>query len=292
MKRYEMIQKSARWYPTATLCRVYNVARSAYYAWLKRLPTKRETRDAILTIQIKTAYHRSKKRYGSPRIRESLRRDGVIVSKKKVAAIMRVNGLFARNKRGFRCSTDSRYTESIAPNLLARDFTAEAPNQVWVTDVTELPTRFCAVFLAVILDLYSRRVVGWALSGSNNTTLACSALDRALQARNASPGLLHHSDRGSPYGSKDYVAALKAAGIERSMSRTGDCWDNAVSESFFSTLEYECIQGRVFVDISDVRSTLCEYIDDFYNTWRLHSTVGYLSPIECEIAFASRRSAA
>jgi transposase InsO family protein len=292
VSRYEFIFAEKAFFPVTVLCRVLEVVRSAYYAWLRRRPTARDQRNERLVVEVRAAHERSGRRYGSPRVRERLARDGISVSRKKVASIMRENSLVGRTKRRFRCSTDSRGTELIAPNLLARDFSASAPNQVWVTDVTELPTRAGSVFLAVIVDLFSRRVVGWALSESNDTALARSALDRALAVRKPPRGLVHHSDRGSPYGSRNYVRALEAAGIRPSMSRTGDCWDNAVAESFFSTLEYECVEGRVFRDYSQVHHEVSAYIDGFYNPERLHSTVGYASPIEYELAFLSQSQAA
>jgi transposase InsO family protein len=217
---------------------------------------------------------------------------GEVVSEKTVASVMQEIGLVARPRRAFRVTTDSRFTERLAPNLLDRNFVATKPNQVWVTDVTALPVLGGWVFLASIIDLYARRVVGWALSESNDTDLALSALRQAVRIRHPSPGLLHHSDRGSPYGSSDYVAELDRHGIVRSMSRKGNCWDNAPAESFFSTLEYECIQGRVFADIEHARRVLADYLDDFYNPVRLHSTNGYTSPIVYELGFHSPPQAA
>jgi putative transposase len=203
-----------------------------------------------------------------------------------VAKIMRENKFIARTKRRYKATTDSRNTKRIADNVLQRDFTAESVNQVWVTDVTAIWTNFGWAFLAVILDLFSRRVVGWAMSENNDTTLALAALDRALTLREPLPGLVHHSDRGSPYGSDDYIKRLDAFGIVASMSRKGDCWDNAVAESFFSTLEFECRGRYAFSSFESARDTIGDYIDGFYNLNRLHSTLGYLSPIEFEIASA------
>src|SRR5690606_25809751 len=177
-------------------------------------------------------------------------------------------------------------------NLVDRNFVATKPNEVWVTDVTALPVLGGWVFLASIIDLYARRVVGWALSENNDTHLALSALQEAVRSRRPQAGLLHHSDRGSPYGSSDYVAELDRYGIVRSMSRKGNCWDNAPAESFFSTLEYECIQGRVFADLEHARGVIADYLDDFYNPVRLHSTNGYKSPIALELGFHSPPQAA
>jgi len=292
VSHYEFIAAEKAFFPLTVLCHVLLVSRSAFYAWLKRKPSARDKRNEVLAEKVEAAHARSRGRYGSPRVCERLRRDGVRVSRRKVASLMRESELTGRTRRKFRCSTDSKNTETIAPNLLMRNFTTSAPNLVWVTDVTELPTRTGSVFLAAILDLFSRRVVGWALSESNDTALARSALDRAVSARHPAHGLLHHSDRGSPYGSRDYIKALDSIGATRSMSRTGDCWDNAVSESFFSTLEYECIQGQVFVDISHIHHVVGNYIDGFYNSERLHSTLGYMSPIEFELTSNLRPLAA
>jgi putative transposase len=288
VNRYEFIAVEKAIFPLTLLCQVLLVSRSAFYSWLKRKPTARDRRNEALAEKVKAAHVRSRGRYGSPRVCARLRRDGVRVSTKKVATLMRESKLSGRTRRSFRCSTNSKHTESIAPNILGRNFTTGAANRVWVTDVTELPTRTGSVFLAAMLDLFSRRVVGWALSESNDTALARSALDRAISSRRPSRGLLHHSDRGSPYGSRDYIKALEAIGAVRSMSRTGDCWDNAVSESFFSTLEYECVQGQVFADTSHATHVVGSYIDSFYNAERLHSTLGFMSPVEYELTFNLR----
>jgi transposase InsO family protein len=225
-------------------------------------------------------------------VREALVQQGEVVSEKTVASLMQEIGINARPRRAYRCATDSRFTERVASNLLDRNFTAAKPNEVWVTDVTALPVLGGWVYLAAISDLFARRVVGWALSESNDTRLALDALEEAVRTRSPPPGAMHHSDRGSPYGSSEYVAALERFGFVRSMSRKGNCWDNAVAESFFSTLEHECIQGRVFVDIDHARAVLADYLFDFYNPVRLHSTNGFKSPIVRELDFHSQPQAA
>lgn len=273
-------------FPVAAMCRVLQVSTSGYYAWLQRKPSEREQRRAVLTDKVKAAHAGSRGTYGSPRVTKKLRKSGEKVSTKTVAKIMQESELAARRKRRFKATTDSRHTKRIADNLLQRDFTADAPNRVWVTDVTAVWTLVGWVYLAAIVDLFSRRVVGWAMSESNDTTLALAALDRALLLRKPPPGLIHHSDRGSPYGSDDYISRLDAVGIIRSMSRTGDCWDNAVAESFFSTLEFECRGLHAFADLDDAQRVIGEYIDGFYNTERLHSTIDYCSPIEYEVMSA------
>jgi transposase InsO family protein len=219
-------------------------------------------------------------------VTRELRTNGEAVSRKTVAKIMRQEGIVARKKRRFKATTDSRHTKQIADNLLERSFTADAPDRIWVTDVTAIWTLVGWVFLAAIIDLYSRRVVGFALSANNDTKLALSALDRAVELRNPAPGLIHHSDRGSPYGSDDYVKRTAGLGMRRSMSRKGDCWDNAVAESFFSTFEFECRSLHNFCGLDHAQEVVATYIDGFYNPKRLHSTNEYISPIEFEIASA------
>lgn len=282
MSRYEFIRVEKA-FPVTVLCGALRVSRAAYYAWLHRKPSPRQKLREDLRLKVKAIHERSRRTYGSPRVHEQLRRTGEVVSRKTVAKLMQENGIAARRPKKFKATTDSRKTKRIAPNILARDFTAQAPNEAWVTDVTALWTLTGWVYLAAILDLFSRRVVGWACSTSNDTELALEALNAAVASRNPSPGLIHHSDRGSPYGSDDYVAALEARGFVRSMSRKGDCWDNAVAESFFASLEHECVQGRAFADLRDTKRVVASYIDHFYNPERLHSTLGFKSPIEFEI---------
>ena len=290
--RFEFIQAEKGNFPVVTMCRVLLVSSAGFYAWQHREPSKRQRRKEALTAKVKAIHKESRDTYGSPRVGEKLRKAGEPVSDNTVAKIMQENGLAARKKRRFKATTDSKHTKRIADNLLQRNFTADAPNQVWVTDVTAVWTLVQWVYLAAIVDLFSRRVVGWAMSASNDTALALSALDRALALRKPPPGLIHHSDRGSPYGSDDYIARLDAAGLVRSMSRKGDCWDNSVAESFFSTLEFECRGRHDFADLSDAQSILGEYIDGFFNVERMHSTIGYFSPIEFEIASVLRGEAA
>ncbi len=290
--RFEFIQAEKGNYPVVTLCSVLLVSTSGFYAWQKREPSARQRRKESLVAKVKAIHEESRQTHGSPPVAEKLRKTGERVSDNTVAKLMQENGMASRVKRRFKVTTDSKRIKRIADNLLQRDFTAAVPNQVWVTDVTAVWTLVGWVYLAAIIDLFSRRVVGWAMSESNDTVLALSALDRALAFRNPPPGLIHHSDRGSPYGSDDYIARLDAAGIIRSRSRKGDCYDNAVAESFFSTLEYECRGLNDFVDLGDAHNVIGQYIDGFFNLDRLHSTIGYCSPIEFEIASALRREAA
>lgn len=196
---------------------------------------------------------------------------------------MRERGIQGRQKRRFRHTTDSNHTLPIAPNLLARAFETKAPNAAWVTDVTYIPTDEGWLYLAAILDLFSRRVVGWAVSARNDTALALAALDHALKARRPASGLLHHSDRGSPYASEEYRRSLDAHGIVASMSRTGDCYDNAVAESFFATLKAELVHQERYATRAAANSSIGDYIERFYNAQRRHSFLGYISPIEFEL---------
>jgi len=279
-------------FPIESMCRALEVSTSGYYAWLHRKPSERSKRNAELTEKVQAAHDASRGTYGSPRVTKKLKNAGEKVSEKTVAKIMRESELVARRKRRFKSTTDSKHTKRIADNLLQRDFTAVAPNKVWVTDVTAVWTLVGWVYLAAIVDLFSRRVVGWAMSDSNDTALALAALDRALLLRKPPRGLIHHSDRGSPYGSDEYIARLDAAGILRSMSRKGDCWDNSVAESLFSTLEFECRGLHAFVDLGDAQCVIGEYLDGFYNTERMHSTIDYCSPIEYEVISALRGRAA
>jgi putative transposase len=289
---YEFIRAEKASFPVRAMCRTLDASKSGYYEWLDRGPSERQQRRSALAEKVAEAHEASRRTYGSPRIREALVQQGEVVSEKMVASVMQEIGLVARPRRAFRGTTDSRFTEHLAPNLLDRNFVATRPNEVWVTDVTALPVLGGWVFLASIIDLYARRVVGWELSESNDTDLALAALRDAIRKRRPPPGVLHHSDRGSPYGSKGYIADLDQYGFVRSMSRKGNCWDNAPAESFFSTLEYECIQGRVFADLEHARGVIADYIDDFYNPIRLHSTNGFKSPIVSELGFHSHPQAA
>jgi transposase InsO family protein len=270
-------------FPVGTMCRVLGVTRSGFYAWKKRPKPARVKADAQLAVTIAAVHQRSRKVYGSPRVHEELKARGVRVGRKRVARLMREKGLEGRRKRRFKRTTDSKHNGPIAPNLLARDFTETEPNRAWVTDVTAIATGEGWLYLAVMLDLFSRRVVGWATSSCNDTVLALEALQAALKARKPPPGLLHHSDRGSPYASADYRAKLRANCVRRSMSRKGDCWDNAVAESFFATLRAELVDHEHYVARYEAKLSIGDYIDNFYNVERRHSYLGYLNPIEFEL---------
>jgi putative transposase len=281
---FELVDAEKANFPIQILCEVLDVSRSGFYAWKKRAPSAHEKGDQLLSAEIAAAHAKSQRRYGSPRVHRALRRKGICVGKKRVARLMRKSGLIGRQKRRFRRTTDSNHASPIAPNIVARDFEPAAPNQVWAGDVTYIATHEGWAYLAVLLDLFSRRVVGWAMSETNDTKLALSALDRAVHARSLLPdGVVHHTDRGSPYASDDYRAALVTHGMVASMSRKGDCWDNAVAESFFATLRAELVDEARYWTRALAEKSIGQYIDGFYNVERLHSHLDYVSPIEFEL---------
>ena len=277
--------------PIVVLCRVLGVSPSGYYASQARPVSSHARRDGELSEQIATSHRASKRRYGSPRVYADLKADGVRVGRKRVARLMREKRLVALRRRRYRATTDSKHSFPIAPNLLERDFTAHGPDESWVTDITFIWTRQGWLYLAVILDVFSRRVVGWSTGQHVDRHLALAALDMALANRGPRPGLIHHSDRGSTYASRDYRRALRRWGIKCSMSRKGDCWDNALAESFFATMkremeEIDCLENWAAANLS-----IGEYIDGFYNTRRRHSALKYSSPIEFELLHSVKKAA-
>ena len=279
-------------FPVAVLCRVLAVSTSGYFASRRRPTSPRALRNVELETRIGAAHAASKGRYGSPRIHAELRANGEHVGRKRVARLMREQGLAGRVRRRFRATTDSSHAFPVAANLLARDFTTDGPDKVWVTDITAIDTHEGWLYLAAIPDLFSRRVVGWATSVNVDRHLALAALDMAVRARRPPEGLVHHSDRGSTYASGDYRKALRAQGIECSMSRKGDCWDNAVAESFFASLKREVADVERFESRAQAAAATGAYIDAFYNIQRRHSTIHYKSPIEFELMFAAGAAAA
>ena len=275
----------ARW-PIGLQCDVLEVSRSGYYAWTHRKASKHTLEDAEVLVEIGAAYDAGRGAYGSPRVHRELRAKGRRVGKKRVERLMRTSGLAARRKRRFRKTTDSNHLDPIAPNVLERQFCVALPNTAWVTDVTYVWTHEGWLYLAAILDLFSRRVVGWAASANNDRALALGALDRAVETRAPKAGLVHHSDRGSVYASGDYSAALNTLAAVKSMSRKGDCWDNAVAESFFATIKGELIHNEDYKTRTAAIHAIGKYIDGFYNLTRRHSALDYISPVEFEMAFA------
>jgi len=269
-------------YPIRTLCRCLGVSSSGYYAWLQRGPSRHAQDDVRLTAQLRLAHADSGATYGRPRLVRALRARGVAVSGKRVARLMRMAGLFARGRRRFRVTTDSRHKLTIAPNHLRQRFAVRALNRVWGADITACWTDHGWCYLAVILDLASRRVVGWAMRPTVATELVIAALECALPRLGVGARLLHHSDRGTQYASHQYRALLAKYGIRVSMSRPGNCWDNAPLESFFSTFKAEALPERPWVDVHEAAHASAAYID-FYNRRRLHSALDYRSPIDFEV---------
>jgi transposase InsO family protein len=285
--KYACITRHRDAYPVRLMCRVLALAPSGYYAWRRGAsPTAHAIADECLLAHVRVAHAQSDRTYGAPRVHRALRSQGVRVGQKRVARLMRVDGLAGRAPQRRRVrTTDSAHAEPIAPNHLARQFAVQdgrALDRVWVSDITYVPTRAGWLYLATVLDLASRRVVGWAMRETLEVDLALSALRMALGARRPAPGLLHHSDRGTQYASAEYRTLLAAHGLVASMSRQGNCWDNAVAESFFATLELELIVRSDWHTRDDARRAIFRYIETWYNRERLHSTLGYLSPAQYE----------
>lgn len=264
------------------MCRILGVGRSGYYAWRSRPMSLRAQANEALRAQIQVEYETSRETYGSPRIYAALRRKGVRCDRKRVARLMRLHGMRGRTRRKRTPRTTQRAAGVVpAPNLLNQEFTASAPNQKWVSDITYIDTAEGWLYLAPVLDLYSRRVVGWAMADHMEASLVEDALKMALLQRQPQAGLLHHSDQGRQYTSQTYQDTLKASQCQVSMSRVGNCFDNAVMESFFSTLKTECATEQ-FASRAHARSALFEYLEAWYNRQRLHSFLAYLSPVEFE----------
>lgn len=272
-------------FPIARVCRVFGVTRQGYYRYLRSLGSPRIAQDAALRERIAAIHAESGGRYGSPKIRVELQRRGERVSKRRVERIMRGAGIVGVQRRRHRTTTRANSAHPVEPNVLARDFTASRPDQRWVTDITYIWTDEGWAYLAAILDLYSRAIVGWALSASLSTDLPLAALNMALLRRTPGRELLHHSDRGCQYTSAAYRDELAARGITVSMSRRGNCWDNAVAESFFATLKCELVYTKRWSSRAELRASLFEYLETFYNRRRLHSALGYRAPAEVEAAY-------
>ena len=281
--RYAFIEAEKATYPVRVLCRCLAVSRAGYYGWSGRGPSARALEDQRLGVAVAAIFQAKRRRYGSPRVHDELSDGGERVSRKRVARLMTARGLVARSgRRRLPRTTDSRHGQPVAENRLARNFRTAAPNVAWVGDVTYLHAREGFLYLAVLLDLYSRRVVGYALSERNDQALAIEALRRALVLRQPGRGLVHHTDRGSPYASAAYQGLLAENGAIASMSRRGDCYDNAVAESFFSTLKHELGGEKELATRAELKEAVREYIDGFYNPERRHSTIGGMSPITFE----------
>lgn len=281
--RYVFIRAHADHWPVTVQCRVLHVTPSGYYAWKRRPNARRHVLDDRWAAIIRSIFERKHGVYGAPRITIEMRELGHRINHKHVERLMREMGLQARQRRKFRPQTTVVDANAVvSPNLLDQDFTAEQPNQRWVGDITYLKTATGFEYLATVIDLYSRRVVGWALGSSVETSLVIEALDMALRQRQPPPGLIFHSDRGCQYTSHTFRRRLEMAAIRQSMSRSGCCYDNAVAESFFHSLKVEWLHGHEIRDRETVRTEVFRYIEGFYNRSRRHSTLGYLSPADFE----------
>lgn len=290
-QKYQFVASQASEYPVSVLCRVLGLARSGYYSWKQQAPSARAQRDHELSAQIRTVFRASRQSYGSPRVHAELHAQGIHCARKRVARLMRQQALVARQRRRTVRTTDSAHQQPLAPNLLERRFEASAPNQVWVADITYIATAEGWLYLAVVLDLFARRVVGWATGTRLERDLVLRALGDAIERRRPGAGLLHHSDRGSQYASGDYRALLAQAKMTASMSRKGNCWDNAVMESFFASLKAE-MPRSVYPSRAAARSALFDYIERFYNRQRRHSTLGYATPLSFERDWHKQHAAA
>lgn len=264
-------------------CALLGVSRSGFYAWRERPPSARAQANRSLVAEIRRIHAEVDRSYGSPRMQPELRARGLPCGRHRVARLMRAHGIRAKQARRWRATTDSRHGFAIAPNRLGRAFTAAAPNRVWMGDVTYIPTGAGWCYLAVLVDAFSRRVVGWAVGTQLTAALPLRALARAITTRRPAPGLLHHSDRGIQYAATAYQTVLQQHGMIRSMSRRGDCWDNAVVESFFHSLKVERLHERRFVTPEQVEAEVGDYIERFYNRQRRHSTLGHVSPVVFEL---------
>jgi transposase InsO family protein len=280
--KYRFIEKYQNRYPIEQQCGVLGVSRSGYYAWRVRQKKGQANPHQALIEHIRRIHAKSRRTYGSPRIQAELRAEGVVCNHKRVARLMRVAGLQGRRQRRKVTTTDSKHNFPIAPNLLNRKFETEGPNLKWVSDITYIPTREGWLYLAVVMDLYSRKIVGWSMAPLISADLVEGAIRMALYEREPNPGLLHHSDRGSQYASAQIRQILEANHIQVSMSRVGNCYDNAVVESFFSTLKCELIYRKNYKTRTEASADIFEYIAGFYNTVRRHSTLGYRSPYQFE----------
>lgn len=282
--RYRELQQLATAHPVAVLCPLLGVSRSGYYGWCGRAPSRRQSEDARITEELKAAFAQSRRTYGRPRLTRALRARGHCHGERRIGRLIRAAGLCARSPRRFvPQTTQSRHDGPIAPNRLAqRAAPPTQPDQVWSVDMTCIQTGEGWLFLAVVLDLHSRKVVGWAFAQSLHTALPLAALRMALGQRRPARGLLHHSDRGCQYASAEYRSLLRAHGLEASMSRTGNPYDNAAVESFFSTLKTECLHRHSASTRRETQALAFDYIETFYNRERLHSALGYQSPVDFE----------
>jgi putative transposase len=267
------------------MCRVLSVSRSGFYAWLKRPRSRRDQRRELVGMAVEATYHGFKKRYGAPRLAIELNAQGINCSLNHVATLLKKRGLRARNGKGFRYSPRTEAMTNVNTNVLRRDFEAPAPNLKWVSDITYIKVGRTWLYLAAVMDLFSRKIVGWALDNHMQESLILEALNMAASRRQIKPNALIHSDRGVQYRGNEYQEALKSHGLQCSMSRKGNCWDNAVMEAFFSRLKVELIYAENYKQVDEARTGIFEYIEIFHNRARRHSALGYVSPHAYEQQF-------
>jgi putative transposase len=282
--KYRLMNEQREIHPVEKMAKMLGVARSGYYAWVSSPESHREVRQKELTQQIKEIHDQVHHRYGSPRITKELARRGRPVGHNHVARIMRENKLWARTKRRFVITTRSAQGQEVAKNLLGRQFQTSAANRMWVSDITYVATAEGWMYLCIVLDLYSRRIVGWSMSAALDTKVVMAAFRMAVIRRRPPRGLIFHSDRGTQYTSIQFRAVLRGHGFLQSMSRKGDCWDNACAETFFKTLKTELIHLTIYRSREEAREAIFEYLEVFYNRVRLHSYLGYTTPVEYEEA--------
>ncbi len=269
-------------YPVSVMCEILGVSRTGYYAWVRRPESQRKSEDDELSKLIKEIHEESNGEYGSPKVHRELRRRGKRHGRKRVARLMRKDGLKAKTVRKFKATTNSDHSLPVAENLLDRDFTPAEPNRAWAADITYVWTKEGWLYLAVVIDLFSRAVVGWSMSERMTRTLVMDAFTLAVMRRNPPPGLIHHSDRGSQYASGDFQKLLEKHGAICSMSRKGNCWDNAPAESFFAVLKKALVFHNQYETRDHARQSIFEYIERFYNRKRIHSSLGYRTPYEVD----------
>ena len=279
---FAFIEAHQEEWPVRVLCDALEVSPAGYYAWLRRPPSFQEQRRQALLVLIQAVHAEAKQRYGSPRVHAALAARGEPCSINTVAKVMRDHGIRAKSARKFRCTTDSNHPLPVAANILDRQFDPAGPNEAWVADITYIPTREGWLYLAIVEDLYSRKVVGWSMADTMESRLVVDALELAVQRRLPGEGLVAHSDRGSQYASEHYQRLLGKHGIECSMSGVAQCWDNAPAESFFASLKKELTHHEDYQTREEAKASIFEYVEIFYNNQRLHSSLGYLTPAEYE----------
>jgi len=284
--RYAFIAAQDGGYDKKLLCRMLKVSRSGYYAWQRHPESARAKENERLLMRIREVHAKSRSTYGSPRVWRQLRRDGETCGRGRVARLMREAGIAARQKRRFKVTTDSAHNLPVAANLVDRRFNVGVPNRIWASDITYIPTSEGWLYLSAVMDLYSRQIVGWAMKETLGSAIAVDALKMAHERRRPEGEVIHHSDRGCQYASDEYRRLLEHYGMHASMSGTGNCFDNAVVESFFATLKTELVHQKRYSSRDEAISDIFEYIEVFYNRQRLHSSLGYMTPVQFEAAAA------